>query len=120
MPRLFSTSTRLVAAFALALPLALAAPLVSSDARADWPPPPEATADDLASGLYWPNDPGYAYTDNGDGQWNFFSFIPSTATYVRKAETASGMSIDLAWRYTIGDPSIVLAVTDSGIEWDSS
>ena len=30
------------------------------------------------------------------------------------------MSIDLAWRRTIGDPDVRIVVTDSGIEWDSA
>ena len=29
------------------------------------------------------------------------------------------MSIDLAWRYTTGDPTVRIVVTDSGIKWDS-
>jgi MYXO-CTERM domain-containing protein len=95
-------------------------PLLPGDASAGWPPPPNATAQDLSNPQNWPNDPGYAFSDTTDGQWNFYSFIPSIATNVRKAETASGMSIDLAWRYTIGDDSVVLAITDSGIEWDNN
>ncbi len=97
-----------------------AAPFVASDASAQWPPPKDATAADLAAGKYWPNDPSYGFSETTDGQWNFYSFIPKVAKFVRKEETASGMSIDLAWRYTIGDPNVILAVTDSGIEWDSA
>src|ERR1700733_14234066 len=73
----------------------------------------------MADPANWPNDPSYGFTDSSDGQWNFYSFIPSVSKDVRAAETASGMSIDLAWRHTIGDPSIVIAITDSGIEWDN-
>jgi hypothetical protein len=99
--------------------------LVASDAAAQWPPPASATR--LSSPTYWPNDPGYAYIappNNNNGQWNFYSFLPQPATGIRPQETASGMSIDLAWRYTTGhtkgQPEIILAITDSGIEWDSS
>ena len=69
---------------------------------------------DPADPANWPNDPGYGYNDSNDGQWNLYSFMPTTATHVRSQETASGMSFDLAWRLTIGDPSILIAITDSG------
>jgi MYXO-CTERM domain-containing protein len=100
------------------LALVTLAPLALSDARADWPPPESATSKDMANPMNWPNDPGYAWSEDSDGAWNYYSFIPSIATSVRPQETASGMSIDLAWRYTIGDPTIRLAITDSGIKWD--
>jgi MYXO-CTERM domain-containing protein len=99
--------------------LAVLAPLAARDARAGWPPPESATAKDMADPANWPNDPDYAWNENTDGAWNYFSFMPSIATNVRPEETASGMSIDLAWRYTTGDPSVRIVVTDSGINWDS-
>ena len=45
------------------------------------------------------------YSADRDGQWNYYSFIPTPSGSVmpRPEETASGMSIDLAWRLTIGD-----------------
>src|SRR6185437_6499997 len=98
----------------------VASPLIQGDASAGWPPPPNATSKDMADPANWPNDPNYGFTDTSDGQWNFYSFIPSTATHIRSQETASGMSIDLAWRHTIGDDSVHIAVTDSGIEWDDA
>lgn len=110
-PRLSVVSTALFA-------LALLAPLAARDARAGWPPPESATAQDMANPENWPNDPGYAFSENGDGAWNFYSFIPSVAKNVRPQETASGMSIDLAWRYTTGDTRVRIVVTDSGIKWD--
>jgi MYXO-CTERM domain-containing protein len=96
-----------------------ASSLVASDAAAGWPPPPTATAMDMADPANWPNDPGYGYSAMSDGQWNLYSFMPSTAKMVRPQETASGMSVDLAWRLTIGDPSILIAITDSGIQWEN-
>ncbi|MFO0589499.1 MAG: FG-GAP-like repeat-containing protein [Polyangiaceae bacterium] len=100
------------------LALVILAPLAAKDARAGWPPPESATSTDMADPANWPNDPGYAYDENNDGAWNYYSFKPTVATSVRPQETASGMSIDLAWRYTIGDPEIRIVVTDSGIKWD--
>ena len=104
---------------ALVLASGAASSLLPGHASAGWPPPATATPTDMANPANWPNDPGYAWSQNSDGQWNFYSFMPSAATMVRKAETASGMSIDLAWRLTIGDDRIHIAITDSGIEWDN-
>src|SRR5580693_556770 len=114
-------SHRLLAHLSLVALLGAAlGPLCPGDASAGWPPPATATAADMADPANWPNDPGYAFSDTGSGQWNFYSFMPSVATMVRPQETASGMSIDLAWRLTIGDDSVHIAITDSGIEWDSA
>jgi len=95
------------------------AALVSSHASAEWPPPESATAVDMADPANWPNDEGYGFSqaDGDAGQWNFYSFVPEP-NEARHEETASGMSIDLAWRLTTGDPSVIIAITDSGIEWD--
>jgi len=108
----------------LASLLALAASagaLLPADASANWPLDETATPADVADPANWPNDPGYAYSADSDGQWNHYSFIPTPSGTVtpRPEETASGMSIDLAWRYTIGDPRVRIAITDSGIEWDA-
>lgn len=76
-----------------------------------------ATPKDLADPSSWPNDPGYGYSATTDGQWNLYSFMPDVA-HPRAGETASGMSVDMAWRLSIGDPSVKIAITDSGIKWD--
>src|SRR5512132_2216044 len=102
----------LLALAAVATPL-----IVPADAAAGWPPGPDATPADLAKPENWPNDQGYGYTASHDGQWNMYSFMPDVA-HPRPAETASGMSVDMAWRLTIGDPSVKIVVTDSGIKWD--
>lgn len=102
----------LLALTAAAVPL-----LVPADAAAGWPPAPDATPADLAKPANWPNDPGYGYSASDNGQWNFYSFMPDIA-HPRAAEISSGMSIDMAWRLTIGDPSVKIVVTDSGIKWD--
>ena len=114
-------------AFRWTLLLGLAA--LSVDAAAAWPPPLTATSADMKNPDNWPNDPGYGYVaaqkpgDREDGQWNFYSFIPDrspNAPPIRPDETASGMSIDLAWRHTIGDDRVLIAVLDSGIKWDEA
>ncbi len=103
--------------------------VVGLESRVDaaWPPPVTATSGDLADSTNWPNDPGYGYVaadraaDRSPGLWQFYSFIPDRSTGappIRPEETASGMSIDLAWRHTIGTDETVIAVLDSGIEWD--
>ena len=105
---------------ALALLVATTAALVSRDSTADWPPKESYTADDMSKPQNWPNDPGYSYLGGGNGQWEYYSFVPKqTGTLtLRPDEKASGMSIDLAWRYTRGDDRVRIAITDSGIEWD--
>ncbi len=105
------TSLALLAAGGLAVALA------SGSSKAEWPPPPSATAADMSDpAKYWPNDPGYG------GLWQYFSFIPTVKGKTPKVvtgETASGMSVDLAWRHTVGDNRVRIAVLDSGIKWDA-
>src|SRR5215475_6981574 len=113
--RSFTLEKRLAA---VALIGGVASSLVPGHASAGWPPA-TATAKDVADPSNWPNDPGYGWSAQSDGQWNLYGFMPSVATAVRKQETASGMSVDLAWRLTIGDDSVHIAITDSGIEWDN-
>ena len=88
------------------------------DARANtWPPPPGT---DMTNPANWPDDPGYT------GDWNFWSFLPkqqpNTIPYLSAdvMRGASGMSIDVGWTYTIGDPRVKIAIIDSGIEWDQA
>ncbi|HZF47542.1 MAG TPA: FG-GAP-like repeat-containing protein [Polyangiaceae bacterium] len=108
--------------FALITLASVAGSLLPTEASALWPPPETATAEDMAEGKYWPNDPGYGYSKDDDGQWNYYSFIPTPSGSVmpRPEETASGMSIDLAWRLSIGDERVRIAITDSGIKWDEA
>ncbi len=89
--------------------------LRSHDAHAGWPPQP---GDDLTNPANWPNDPGYA------SQWNYWSYLPqqqpNTLPYTSDDMMlgASGMSVDKAWTYSTGSPQVLIAVIDSGIEWD--
>jgi hypothetical protein len=102
---------------------AAASSFAPSAAKAqEWPPPESATAADMAAKKYWPNDPDYAYDEDHGGQWNYYSFIPEPSGSVkpRPEEKASGMSVDLAWRLSIGDPRVKIVVTDSGIKWDEA
>ena len=118
------TRSRLRRALRFIAVAVIAAPalLAPNDAPAEWPPPLEATANDMAAGLHWPDDPGFGYSEGSKGQWNYYSFIPTQerGSLLRPEETASGMSIDLAWRYSQGDDSVRIAVMDSGIKWDDS
>lgn len=97
--------------------LALGVTQLGSHAEAAWPPAEDATVEDMANPANWPDDPGYGWSEDENGQWNYYSFMVPNEN-VRPEETATGMSIDLAWRYTQGDPRVVIAVTDSGINWD--
>jgi MYXO-CTERM domain-containing protein len=90
--------------------------LRSHSAAAAWPPAPDA---DLKNPENWPNDPGYR------SMWQYFSYLPDqkpdSPAYLdadRKLG-ASGMSIDRAWTLTTGRPDVVIAVLDSGIQWDA-
>jgi len=100
--------------------VALVTALANDEARANWPPPPDATVEDVANPKNWPNDPAYGFSSTTDGQWTHYGFMPEPAAGIvrRASETAAGMSVDLAWRVSIGDPRVVIAVTDSGVLWD--
>jgi MYXO-CTERM domain-containing protein len=84
-------------------------------AHAAWPPPANDSAIDYSDPTNWPNDPDYA------GAWNYWSFVPSMLRSQVDAVTkqlGTGMHIDRAWAKTQGDPRVLVAVTDSGIEWN--
>ncbi len=106
--------------FGLVALAAASGSLVSAEASAEWPPPESTTAKDMPDPKYWPNDPDYGYTKDSDGQWEHYSFVPTPSGSImpRPEETQAGMAIDLAWRHTIGDDNVRIAITDSGIEWD--
>ncbi len=121
---------RLHTSFAALLLVATAtAPLFVTRARAAWPPPEDATAEDMKEPDHWPNDPSYGWNaaEDREGQWNYYSFMVDP-NEVRDGEVATGMSIDLAWRLTAtemgdgtrvaGHPSVLIGITDSGIKWD--
>ncbi len=105
----------------------------------DWPPSPGSTPADLADPATWPDDQGFGYDIEGDGEscsagsvcwssrtggnWNYWSWTPPQAAgrdSFRDDEVpmGSGSWTDMAWQHTIGEKSVVIAVLDSGIKWD--
>ena len=66
--------------------------------------------------LELPDDPGF------EGRWHLLSFIPDHALATIRPEEldlGSGLHADRAWQITTGSADIVIAVLDSGINWDS-
>jgi hypothetical protein len=123
--------TRLLVASGGAAVLAFA---TASDALAKndkWPLPESAGAAEAADPQYWPDDPGWGYDNNPDtgkrkkGQWHLYGFQPARSPKAQplrpeEIDKPSGSSVDLAWRLSIGDPGVLLAVIDSGIKWEAS
>jgi hypothetical protein len=98
----------------VALAASLAAPL-SSDA---WPFPENVTREQAADPMLWPNDPDYRR------QYHHWSWIPTRNQMLpgfRREELAigAGNNTDRAWGLSTGDPRVLIAVLDSGIEWDA-
>jgi MYXO-CTERM domain-containing protein len=84
-------------------------------AHAAWPPPADDATVDYSDPVNWPNDPGFG------GAWNYWSFVPQMLRAQVDAVTkklGTGMHIDRAWARTTGDPRVIVAVTDSGIDWN--
>jgi len=108
--------------------LALFGLTVSSTALAAWP---AAEGSNMQDPKNWPNDPGFAQSEtvNGKtvvtgGDWNQWSFIPEQWTSfpgfrMDEVKIGSGMHADEAWTKTVGDRRVIIAVLDSGINWDS-
>ena len=107
---------------ALACGSLLVTMLATGDTAATWPPLESFTAADMADPANWPNDPDYGYGAEHDGAWPLYSFTPTqnTETQLRSAEQGepAGMSVDLAWRWTIGEDSVRIVVADSGVAWN--
>src|SRR3954463_9305963 len=76
-----------------------------------------------------PNDPSYAPLEHtsksvctrmnvNQEEHYFYSFEPQCAPNAHDPGGAAGMSIDKAWStYTTGDPHIVMAYVEAGINW---
>ena len=86
--------------------------LAASVARAEFPQDP-------------PNDPFYDQAESqpsdkciDDEQIEFFDFLPICAPLARDPEGSSGMWINRTFReFTIGDPEVVIAYIEAGINW---
>jgi Subtilase family len=95
-----------------------AASIVSSPlAVSAWPFPPNATREQAADMANWPNDPDYRR------QYHHWSWIPARNQALmgfRTQELAigAGNNTDRAWGLSTGDPRVLIAVLDSGIQWD--
>jgi hypothetical protein len=64
-----------------------------------------------------PNDPGYS------DMWQLFSHIPKDHrgdVNVSEQRWGSGMHVDRAWQLHTGTPQMVVAILDSGINWDNN
>ncbi|MFT7622973.1 MAG: MYXO-CTERM domain-containing protein [Myxococcota bacterium] len=99
-------------------------PCAASAQNPDWP-----NAPDEDPRLQYPDDPGFIkFNAEGEvtgGQWNLWSFVPESWTKnknFRQDEIAmgTGLHADRAWQRTIGDRRVIVAVLDSGINWDSN
>lgn len=118
---------------ALLLPFA---PAIADAQNPAWPNR-SATREQLMDPANWPDDPNYGYDISGTGmscipggrcwtnatggQWNMWSWVPPQAVAsVRPDEIdlGAGTWTDMAWTVTTGDPRVVIAVLDSGINWD--
>jgi MYXO-CTERM domain-containing protein len=85
-------------------------------ADAAWPPPANDTGFNYSDPANWPNDPSFS------GEWKFWSFVPSQIMNQVDEVTkrlGTGSHYDRAWAKTTGDPRVLIAYTDSGIEWDN-
>lgn len=74
----------------------------------------------------WPDDPAFAAAENDAScrtsvlseQHYLYSFLPRCAPNARDPEGAAGMSVDAAWaQYTPGEPEVVIAYVEGGINW---
>jgi hypothetical protein len=74
----------------------------------------------------YPNDPGYAPAERGQGgatwdgdQWYLFGCMPSSAPLSTDPEGASGMSVDKVWN-TLGNKGsdrVTVAYMEGGVNW---
>lgn len=108
--------------------VSLIAVTAAQTGSAAWPLPESGTSADAKDPVNWPNDPEYGYkasavkAERRSGAWNFYGFQPDRsegAQPLRAAEVGKpvGMSVDLAWRYTTGNPRVLISILDSGPRW---
>ena len=99
-----------------------------------------ATRAEMSDPANWPDDPSYGYdvsgtgstcipgttrcfTNSTGGQWNLWSWTPAEATArdtfrAPEADLGSGAWTDMAWTLTTGSRRVLIAILDSGINWD--
>ncbi|MEM9070459.1 MAG: S8 family serine peptidase [Myxococcota bacterium] len=116
--------------------------LFASSALAQNPAWPNrgASVEDMRDPANWPDDPSYGFDISGTGescigdglrcwdntnggQWNLWSFVPPSLAdrdSFRQVETelGAGTWTDMAWTLTTGDRRVLIAILDSGINWD--
>ncbi|HVA59405.1 MAG TPA: S8 family serine peptidase [Mycobacteriales bacterium] len=89
-----------------------------------WPSAPRGT-DPTAYSAYLHTPAGVvperpANWDNGGDNWQLTSARSSDPTLYRNPQELCGVegnSVDTAWQVSTGQPTTVIAITDSGIEW---
>ncbi len=98
-----------------------------------------ATRAEMMDPANWPDDPNYGYDVSGDGttcidggrcwtndtggQWNFWSWVPPEVLdreeyRAEETDLGAGTWTDMAWTLTTGSRDTMIAVLDSGINWD--
>jgi subtilisin family serine protease len=90
----------------------LAAVLLLVDVAGAQEPFPDGPPDDP---MYPPFECPDPRSEGASGQWNLFSFTPGC---VPPPTHPSGISADEAWRVTTGRPDVVIAVLDTGVDYD--
>lgn len=97
--------------------LALLVASALTRAHAAWPPDETAGKVDYKDPANWPNDPGYAKL------WQYWSFVPDrirNQVDERTKKLGTGAHYDRAWAKTTGDPRVIIAMTDSGMNWNEA
>ncbi len=118
--------------------LVLVLPALASAQNPAWPNR-SATLEAMRDPTTWPDDPDYGYDLTGEGtcvgeglrcwtnatggQWNLWSWVPPQTTRrpgwrTEEEALGAGTWTDFAWTRTTGDRRVVIAVLDSGINWD--
>lgn len=90
----------------------LAAVLLLADVAAAQQPFPQGPPNDEKYAPFECPDPR---SEGASGQWNLFSFAPGC---VPPPTRPSGISADEAWKVTTGRPDVVVAVLDTGVDYD--
>src|SRR5687767_9233786 len=93
------------------LSLALATTLATLTASAAWAAFPQDPPNDPRLTPAVCPDPN---SEHPAGQWNLLNYDPGCSD----APHPAGISADEAWKVTTGDPDVVIAILDSGVDYD--